>query len=105
MTSELFWCGEPSLVKAYRKADEIKRRRANEELWLNGIYMAEALSATVGNMFAKGAKHEYPKEPMPITESEIKERQERERKAREERIKAKFMARALSFNAQKGAER
>lgn len=105
MTSEQFWDGEPSLVKAYRKADEIKRRRANEELWLNGIYMTEALAATVGNMFTKGAKHEYPAEPKPITESEIKERQERERKAREERIKAKFMARALSFNAQKGAER
>ena len=105
MTYELFWEAEPSLAKAYRKADEIKRRRVNEELWLNGIYTCEALAATVGNMFTKGTKHEYPHEPKPITEAEMKERQERERKAREERIKAKFMAKALSLNAQKGAGR
>ena len=71
----------------------------NEELWLNGIYTAEALASTVGNMFAKGEKHKYPSEPKPITLAEVEERRAREQKLREEQIKARFTARALSMNA------
>lgn len=81
----------------------MRKRRMNEELWLNGIYTAEALASTVGNMFSKGTKHKYPEEPKPITMIEVEERRERERKAKMESMKAKFTARALAINAQKGA--
>ena len=101
MSYEQFWEGEPSLARAYRRADEINRRRLNQELWLNGRYMVEALTATVGNMLSK-SKHEYPAEPMPITAAELEERKEREQKAKMERIKAAFTARALSVNAKMG---
>ena len=101
MSYEQFWYGEPEIVIAYRKAEELRKRRVNEELWLCGIYTAEALSATVGNMFSKGTKHKYPSDPKPITMSEVKEREERERKRKQEEMKAKFMARALSVNAKK----
>lgn len=104
MTYELFWHGDPDLVKAYRTADRIRRRRRNEELWLEGIYVTEALSSTVGNMFAKGAKHQYPSEPFPITLEEQQERVERDRKARMERMKAAFTAKALAVNAQMGGQ-
>ncbi len=99
MTYEQFWDGDVRLVKAYREADAIRRRRKNEELWLEGVYMAEALSATVGNMFSKGNKHQYPSEPIPITVEEQKARREREEKAKMERMKAAFTARALNINA------
>lgn len=102
MSYELFWDGEPQIAAAYRRADEINRRRLNQELWLNGVYMAEALSATVGNMFSKNNKHEYPSEPLAITAAEQEERKEREQKAKMERIKASFTARALSVNAKMG---
>ena len=104
MTFVQFWEDDPSLARAYRKADEIRRRRRNEELWLAGIYTCEALASTVGNMFTKGQKYKYPAEPKPITLDEIEERKERERKQKMEKMKAAFMARALSFNAKKGAE-
>ena len=100
MTYEQFWYGAPEMAKMYRDAHQLKRRRTNEELWLNGIYMAEAIASTVGNMFSKGDKHHYPAEPKPITEAEIEERKEREKRERMERIKARFTARALSLNAQ-----
>ena len=87
------------MAAAFRRADEIKRRRLNQELWLNGVYMREALASTVGNMFAKGSKHEYPSEPIAITVAEQEERQARLQKAKMEKIKASFMARALSVNA------
>ena len=103
MSYEQFWFAEADLVKAYRKADEIRKRRMNEELWLSGLYTCDALASTVGNMFAK-EKYQYPSEPKPITIAEVEERKEREEKARMERIKARFTARALSINVQKGAE-
>lgn len=105
MSAEQFWEGDPGLAPGYRKADSIRRRRKNEELWLGGIYMAEALSATVGNMFSKGTKHKYPSEPIPITEEEQQERREREQKARMDRIKAAFVAKALKTNAQIGGSK
>ena len=105
MTYEQFWYSEPELAIPYRKADEIAKRRMNEQLWLAGIYTAEALASTVGNMFSKGQKHQYPSEPKPITAAEMEERLERERKAKMESIKARFTAKALALNAQKGAEK
>lgn len=102
MTFKQFWYGEPKLAIAYRKADEIRRRRMNEELWLNGMYTADALAATVGNMFTKGNKNKYPSEPHPITRNEIEERKERERQAKVEKIKATFMTRALDVNKKIG---
>lgn len=104
MSYEQFWFDNPEKAKMYREADKIRRKRMNEELWLSGIYMSEALASTVGNMFSKGEKYHYPSEPKPITEAEIEERRVRDRKLKEEKMKARFMARALSINASKGVE-
>ena len=62
MSYDEFWNQDVSLVKAYRKADELRRRRQNVVLWLQGVYVREALLSTVGNMLAgKGATPiEYP---------------------------------------------
>ena len=102
MNYEQFWHDRPELVVAYRRADEIRRRRKNEELWLAGIYTADAIAATVGNMFSKGQKNNYPSEPRAITLSEVEERRDRERKAKEEQIKARFTARVLNMNKTMG---
>ena len=104
MTWTQFWIDEPELTVAYRKSEMIKRRRKNEELWLEGIYVAEALSATVGNMFTKGQKHQYPAEPFPITADEQQERREREERNRMERMKAAFIARSLQMNTKLGGK-
>ena len=105
MTYELFWEEEPGLVVPYRRADEISRRRRNSEMWVNGMYTAEALAATVGNMFSNGNKHKYPDEPFAISEEENRERQERARKAKMEKMKALFTAKALAVNAKMGGEK
>ena len=104
MTWSQFWIDDPALVIAYRKAEMLRKRRKNEELWLEGIYVAEALNATVGNMFSKGQKHPYPAEPFPLTADEQQERREREEKARMERMKAAFIARSLQVNTNFGGK-
>lgn len=101
MSYELFWYGDPVAAKTYREADQIRKKRANEELWLSGTYMADALLSTVGNMFSKKKFH-YPAEPKPITLAEVEERKERERQAKADSMKARFMAKALSVNAKLG---
>ena len=94
MTYDDFWHGDVSMVRAYRKAEEMRRRKQNEILWLQGLYVRDALICTVGNMFSgkSGTKNEYPKEPYPITETDVLERKERDARLAEERIKANFAA-------------
>lgn len=92
MSYEEFWYKDVSLVECYRRAHELKTRRENEMMWMQGAYYLEALQATVGNMFLKkGSKpHEYPKAPYPITEQEAEARKRSEELLKQERMKAAF---------------
>ena len=79
------------LAKWYRKAEEMRQKRRNEELWLQGMYIYEALCdvAPILHAFAKrGTKPvPYPDHPYSITTKDMEE--EKERKVRLEREKAK----------------
>lgn len=71
MSYELFWFGEPKLVKAYRLADEMRIDRMNYEKWLQGLYIYQCIGALqpILNPFSKKHKpDEYLKEPIIITE-------------------------------------
>lgn len=96
MSYDEFWNNDVAMVRAYRKADEMRKRRQNETLWLQGMYIYEALcdAAPIFHAFAKkGTKpNPYAKEPYPITESEVREREEREARIKEEQFKAEFAA-------------
>lgn len=96
MTYDEFWNHDVSMVRAYRKAQEMRDRRRNQELWLQGMYIYEAICdvAPILHAFAKkGTKPTpYVKEPYPITAEEIRERDKREAKEKEERLKAEFAA-------------
>lgn len=43
MTEEQYWDKDNQLVIAYRKADELRMTRTNQELWLQGAYFYDAL--------------------------------------------------------------
>lgn len=97
MSYDEFWNDDVSKVKAYRKAYELKEKRRNQELWLQGMYFYEALcdaSPLFRFSMKKGTikPEPYVKEPYPITEAEEKEREEREARKKEERLKAEFAA-------------
>lgn len=84
MTYEQFWEGDPTLTRHYRKADEIKRERRNQELWLQGLYFYEALCdvSPVLHAFAKkGSKPApFPSSPYPLSDKQRK--READEKAR-----------------------
>lgn len=103
MTYDEFWNQDVAMVRAFREADELKRRRQNETLWMQGWYIRDALLSTVGNMFAgkSSVPIEYPAEPYPVTTEQVEEKKRQEHKKMEERMKADFMAMAARMIKQK----
>lgn len=85
MSYDEYWNGDAELVKDYRLADEYKRERRNQELWMQGLYVYTAianLSPILHDFVKKGTTAEpYPDKPFPITPKEVRE--EKERKERE----------------------
>lgn len=81
MTYEEFWYGPPSLVRAYRKAYDMERHRRNEEMWMQGRYIFEALRCAplLIGFPEKGYKPPsgagYPEMPYPLSEREERERE------------------------------
>ena len=83
MSYEQYWDGPPFLAVAYRKAYRLRREVENEQAWLQGLYVYDALSTCMANTFSKrGAKkHEYIEKPIdifPLTEAEKKRREKEE---------------------------
>ena len=74
MTPEQYWDGDPMLAKYYRQADELRNERKNQELWLQGLYVYEALCDVAPIMHAmakKGTKAQpYPERPYSLTEKQ-----------------------------------
>ena len=97
MSYDEFWNQDVSRVKAYRKAYELREKRRNQELWLQGMYVYEALcdaSPLFRFSMKKGSikPEPYVKEPYPITEAEVREKEERKAREKEARLKAEFAA-------------
>lgn len=86
MTYELFWLEDVTLVKAYRKAYQLSRERANFDAWLQGAYFYDAicLASPLLHAFAKSGTKPLPylKEPYKL---------EGKTKSKEE-IRAEFLA-------------
>lgn len=102
MTYDQYWRDDPSLVRAYRKAQELKRKWENEQAWLQGMYIYEALCdvSPVLHAFAKrGTKPaQYASEPYAVTRVEQEIKHAREEKARQQRYREYLARFAKSFN-------
>lgn len=102
MTFEQYWDGDPTLAKYYRKADELRRKRRNEELWLQGMYIYEALCdvSPVMNAFAKkGTKpHPYVDHPYAISATERKDERILQEKKDREKAKRYMEAKMAAIN-------
>lgn len=103
MTYEQYWNEDCCLVKYYREAYKMQRDRDNERMWLQGMYIYEALCdvSPVLRAFAKkGTKPiEYSTQPYAITKEEIERRRIEKEKAKYEQMKARTNAFAIKFNA------
>lgn len=70
MTPDEFWKGEPLLAKWYRESFRMKRDMMNEQRWLQGMYIYDALcdAAPLFRSFTKRGTRAspYPKEPYQL---------------------------------------
>ena len=102
MTPEQYWDGDPELAKYYRKAEEIRMERRNQELWLQGMYVYEAIcdaSPILHSYAKKGTKpHPYADKPYPLTEKRRKQDTESKDKAVFDKGKKFMEAFMTSFN-------
>lgn len=84
MSYEEYWNGDPILVRAYRKADRLRQRRDNQNAWLIGSYIYEAISdlSPIFNVFSKRSPKPYLDKPYELRfdkkdDQDYREEQER----------------------------
>lgn len=84
MSEEQYWDRDCNLVKAYRKADEMRQERENRSAWLQGMYIYDAISrlSPILRAFSKkGTKPKpYPEEPYALSKKQQKELAEKKEK-------------------------
>lgn len=107
MTYEQFWDGDPILAKYYRQADEMRIERRNQEMWLQGLYVYEAIcdvAPILQAMAKKGTKpRPYTEQPYPVTEKQRRNKVKEEEKAIANKGR-RFMEQLMKANNKKYGE-
>ena len=102
MTPEQYWDGDCTLPKYYRKAEELRNEKRNQELWLQGMYVYEAICdvAPILHAFAKkGTKPTpYASKPYPLTHKDVEREEEAKQRKLAEKGKRFMEAMAASIN-------
>ena len=102
MSYDEFWHGDLDAVKMYRKAYKIHLDHINEEAYLHGLYVYEALCdvSPILRAFSKATKPEpFPSEPYDLHKAE-KDAEAEKKKAEQEKAdkKAKAMMELFMVN-------
>ena len=90
MTLREYWEGDASLPRYYRKAYQIKQDEFNNQAWLQGVYIYDAISTALHNALRdpkKGRAREYAKQPYHFRQKE-KTEQEKSKEVEAEQAKA-----------------
>ena len=102
MTYEQYWDRDCTLVKYYRKAEEMRNEKRNQELWLQGMYVYEAICdvAPILHAFAKkGTKPTpYSEKPYALNRKQIERDEEEKQRKLTEKGKRFMEAMAVSIN-------
>ncbi len=103
MTYKQYWHGDCCAAKYLREAEKLKNQKKNQELWLQGLYIYEALlnsSAALKSFPGKDAKIiPYPEQPYPLTTSDRERIEEEKARKALEANKNRMSAWAAEFNS------
>ena len=102
MTYAEYWDGDPYLVVFYRKAHKHRLEMRNQEMWLQGVYIFNAVSVAISNMHLGKGKppNKYMDKPLEIFPPTAEE-QERRAQAKRQEIVARLNAIKANFDAAK----
>ena len=91
MSYDEFWYGSPYRAMFYRNSHKLKVKQKNEEMWMQGMYIYEALCdvSPILHAFSKRGTKPLPYRDKPLTydESRDKTEEEKEREIEAERLK------------------
>ena len=74
MSYDEFWYGDPFRAVAYRAAHRLRIEQANQHLWLQGLYVHNAVAVAINNAFSK-TKQKYIAEPIQLFKPSEEEQQ------------------------------
>lgn len=108
MSYDQYWREDACLVKYYRESEKLKTERKNTWIWLQGMYIYEAICnvAPILQAFAKkGTKaRPYPDKPYKLqasaTEKEEAEEEEEAAKKKMQRIRRRLEIRMVDMDEQ-----
>lgn len=96
MTYDMYWNGDCLLTKYYREAHRLKNEQKNQELWLQGMYIYDALCkvSPILHAFAKSGTKPvpYPEKPYAMTVKDVGNEKKNKEKSDRQRAKAMFQA-------------
>ena len=90
MSYDEFWYGDPFRAVAYRAAHRLRTEQTNQQLWLQGLYVHNAVAVAINNAFSK-TKQKYIAEPIKLfkpTEEEQQAKIEETRRKLVEKLNA-----------------
>lgn len=100
MSYDEFWYGDPFRAVAYRAAHRLRIEQANQQLWLQGLYVHNAVAVAINNAFSK-QKQKYIAEPIKLFEPTEAEKEAKAEETRRKLVK-KLNAWKDAFDKAKG---
>lgn len=107
MTHEQYWEQDCELVKYYRKAAKIRLALDNQQAWLNGLYVYEAVGDLIP-LLQFGAKkpksRPYPSKPFEFDAKKVQKSQEEKKMSKGKAFMEAFMVANNKRFEQKGVQ-
>ena len=103
MSFSEYWTGDPSLVRYYRKAYEIRQEEINNNAWLQGLYFYDAVSCALHNSMRGFSKtrppiQEYTKKPYDFKNREKTDAEKAKEVEIEQQKAAAWMSNFVKMN-------
>ena len=107
MSSAEYWEGDPSLARYFRKAYKIKQEEINNNAWLQGMYIYDAISTALHNALrGKNQKaKEYAKQPYNFENKEKSEIEKAKEVEIEQEKAAAWMENFVRINKKRAESR
>ena len=101
-----YWAGDPKLAQYYRKAYQIKQEEINNNAWLQGMYVYDAISTALHNALrgmgkTKPPAKDYAKQPYELYKKKKTEQEKAKEVEIEQEKAAAWMENFVRLNSNK----
>ena len=102
-----YWDGDPKLTQYYRRAYQIRQEEINNNAWLQGMYVYDAVSTAVHNALrGKNSKsRDYAKQPYEFNKKNKTEQEKAKAVEVEQEKAAAWMESFVRLNSNKSQSR